>query len=317
MEENPSQRVENEYTARDIQVLKGLEAVRRRPGMYIGSTDQRGLHHLVLEIVYNSIDEAIAGYCSQVSLTLCKDDKVRVEDNGRGIDWRQVKERARKLGLIDPGLDPSEEESLNLLFLPGFSTREEVTELSGRGVGLDVVKRNITRISGMIEVRSEPGLGTRFQITLPLTLAIIRVLLVEIFGRIYGIPLTSIQENLAIQSSEIRTVEGREVIQLRERTLPLLRLEHIFQLSPREAASGNGRGLYVVVVGLAERKIGIVVEDLVGQQDVVIKPLGKLTEIVPGVAGAADLGSQRTILILDVGRLIEEATRMGGSATAA
>lgn len=283
----------------------------------------------LMHIIRNSLDHGIeeteerkqakkleAGKIVLNAYSLGSHVVVEVEDNGRGIDWRQVKERARKLGLVDPGSDPSEEESPNLLFLPGFSTREEVTALSGRGVGLDVVKRNITRISGMIEVRSELGIGTRFQITLPITLAIIRVLLVEILGRVYGIPLTSIQENLAIQASEIRTVEGREVIQLRERTLPLLRLEQIFQLASREAASENGRGLYVVVVGLAERKIGIVVEDLVGQQDVVIKPLGKLTEIVPGVAGAADLGSQRTILILDVGRLIEEATRMGGSVTA-
>ena len=237
---------------------------------------------------------------------------VEVEDNGRGIDWRMIRERARQLGLVETGAELSEEESWNLLFLPGFSTREEVTEFSGRGVGLDVVKRNITRISGMIEVRSEPGVGTRFQITLPITLAIIRVLLVEIFGRMYAIPLTSIQENLSVHPSEIRTVEGREVIQLRERTLPLLRLEQVFRLSRESEKSENGKNLYVVVVGLAERKLGIVVEDLVGQQDVVIKTLGKLTEIIPGIAGAADLGSQRTILILDVGRLIEEATRISG-----
>jgi len=236
---------------------------------------------------------------------------VEVEDDGRGINWKRVKEKARELKLLDPGIEPSPEDAASLLFLPGFSTSEKVTSLSGRGVGLDVVKRNITRISGMIELDSEAGVGTRFQITLPITLAIIRVLLVEISGRVYAIPLTSIQENLAINLKEIRTVEGKEVIQLRDKTLPLIRLERLFRLEPRVIPSENGSRLYVVVVGLAERRIGLLAGNLLGQQDVVIKPLGKLADIVPGIAGAADLGSHKTILILDVGALIEESTRAG------
>jgi two-component system chemotaxis sensor kinase CheA len=236
---------------------------------------------------------------------------VEVEDDGRGINWKRVKEKARELKLLDPGIEPSPEDAASLLFLPGFSTSEKVTTLSGRGVGLDVVKRNITRISGMIELDSEAGVGTRFQITLPITLAIIRVLLVEISGRVYAIPLTSIQENLAINLKEIRTVEGKEVIQLRDKTLPLIRLERLFRLEPRVIPSENGNRLYVVVVGMAERRIGLLAGNLLGQQDVVIKPLGKLADIVPGIAGAADLGSHKTILILDVGALIEESTRAG------
>jgi len=237
---------------------------------------------------------------------------VEVEDDGRGINWKRVKEKAHELKLLEPGIELSPEDATSLLFLPGFSTSTKVTSLSGRGVGLDVVKRNITRISGMIELESEAGMGTLFQITLPITLAIIRVLLVEISGRIYAIPLTSIQENLAILQNEIRTVEGKEVIPLRDKTLPLIRLERLFRLPAPAAPSENGNRLYVVVVGLAERRIGILAGNLVGQQDVVIKPLGKLAEIVPGIAGAADLGSHKTILILDVGALIEESTRASG-----
>ncbi|MCX5858376.1 MAG: chemotaxis protein CheA [Proteobacteria bacterium] len=236
---------------------------------------------------------------------------VEVEDDGRGINWKRVKEKARELKLLDPAIEPSPEDAASLLFLPGFSTSEKVTSLSGRGVGLDVVKRNITRISGMIELDSEAGVGTRFQITLPITLAIIRVLLVEISGKVYAIPLTSIQENLAINLQDIRTVEGKEVIQLRDKTLPLIRLERLFRLEPRVLPSENGNRLYVVVVGMAERRIGLLAGNLLGQQDVVIKPLGKLADIVPGIAGAADLGSHKTILILDVGALIEESTRAG------
>jgi len=239
---------------------------------------------------------------------------VEVEDDGRGINWKRVKEKARELKLLEPGIELPPEDAASLLFLPGFSTSEKVTSLSGRGVGLDVVKRNITRISGMIELDSEAGVGTRFQITLPITLAIIRVLLVEISGRIYAIPLTSIQENLAISLKEIRTVEGKEVIQLRDKTLPLIRLERLFRLEPRALPSENGNRLYVVVVGMAERRIGLLAGNLLGQQDVVIKPLGKLADIVPGIAGAADLGSHKTILILDVGALIEESTRAGNPA---
>lgn len=237
---------------------------------------------------------------------------VEVEDDGRGINWKRVKEKARELKLLEPEIELAPEDAASFLFLPGFSTSTKVTSLSGRGVGLDVVKRNITRISGMIELESEAGMGTLFQITLPITLAIIRVLLVEISGRIYAIPLTSIQENLAILQKEIRTVEGKEVIQLRDKTLPLIRLERLFRLPVPAAPSENGNRLYVVVVGLAERRIGILAGNLVGQQDVVIKPLGKLAEIVPGIAGAADLGSHKTILILDVGALIEESTRASG-----
>ncbi|MDD5224632.1 MAG: chemotaxis protein CheA [bacterium] len=281
----------------------------------------------LMHIIRNSLDHGIeppaerekAGKTPQGRITLNAYSVgshvvVEVEDDGRGINWKRVKEKAWELKLLDPGIELPPEDAASLLFLPGFSTSEKVTSLSGRGVGLDVVKRNITRISGMIELDSETGVGTRFQITLPITLAIIRVLLVEISGRVYAIPLTSIQENLAVSLKEIRTVEGKEVIQLRDKTLPLIRLERLFRLEPRGIPSENGNRLYVVVVGLAERRIGLLAGNLLGQQDVVIKPLGKLADIVPGIAGAADLGSHKTILILDVGALIEESTRAGGPA---
>ncbi len=231
---------------------------------------------------------------------------IEIGDDGRGVDLDKVKSKAVEQGLVDREHlgEMTKRDALNLLFLPGFSTSTKVSEISGRGVGLDVVKNNIGNLSGMIDVYSEPGQGTRFVITLPITLAIIRALMIRICERIYAIPLNSVIEIINVRSSRLRTIERREVLELRGATLPLLRLNRLFELGEMEIESDEL--MFVVVVGLAENRLGIVVEGLIGQQDIVIKPLGKSLSQVPGIAGATSLANQQTILVLDVGALIEE-----------
>jgi two-component system chemotaxis sensor kinase CheA len=232
---------------------------------------------------------------------------IEVRDDGRGIDSERVRSKAVSRGLIGPGQELSRDEIYELLFLPGFSTRDEVSDLSGRGVGMDVVKNNITQLSGMVELNSDVGQGTCMTITLPITLAIIKALIVKVAGQTYAIPINSVQETLMIETATVRTIERREVLQLRESTLPLLRLDRVFGLG-REG-QGDDQRLFVTVVGLADKRLGFVVDELLGQQDVVIKSLGRLLSFVRGIAGAAELGNQKTILVLDVAGLMSETLR--------
>jgi two-component system chemotaxis sensor kinase CheA len=230
--------------------------------------------------------------------------RIAVEDDGAGMDDRRLREVAVQRGLLAPdaAAQLSRREALNLVFLPGFSTAARVTALSGRGVGLDVVKNNIANLSGIIDVATERGLGTRIEVTLPVTLAIIRALVVGVSGRTYALPLNSVLEILEVKPGEIRTIETREVVDLRGATLPLVRLGRFFGLPPRPPGP-----VFVVVVGLAQQRLGMVVDALVGQQDVVVKPLGRLLGGLQGIAGATDLGGRRTVLVLDVGAIIEDA----------
>jgi len=231
---------------------------------------------------------------------------IQARDDGRGIDPEAVRRKAIEKGLLGADAQPSREELFELLFRPGFSTRDQVSDLSGRGVGMDVVKNNIAALSGMIEIDSEPGQGTCISITLPITLAIIKALVVEVAGRTYAIPINSVLETLMLEADAIETIEGREVIELRNTTLPLLRIDELFELDGR---SDRKTRKFVAVVGMAEKRLGIVVDDLAGQQDVVIKSLGSALSFVRGIAGAADLGNQQTILVLDVGGLMSESLR--------
>jgi two-component system chemotaxis sensor kinase CheA len=273
----------------------------------------------LMHIIRNSIDHGIETPAERIRLG--KDEKgtirlsscqkgnhvvIEVEDNGRGIDIQRVKSKAVEVGHIRDGECISDKEALELLFLPGLSTAEQVSEISGRGVGMDVVRNNIEALSGMVDIDSERGRGTRVTITLPITLAIIKALLITAAGRSYAVPIASVQETLALESKNIITVERKEVMQLRDTTLPLLRLSRFFEI---EEGAAHLDCYYVIVVGLADRRVGIVVDDLLGQQDIVIKPLGDTFKGTRGIAGAADLGDQRTILVLDVGGIINEATR--------
>ncbi len=231
---------------------------------------------------------------------------IEIADDGRGVDRERVKTKAAECGLVEREhlADMNDRDLLNLLFMPGFSTSEAVSELSGRGVGLDVVKTNIAELSGMIDVQAEPGRGTRLIITLPVTLAIIRALIIRVNERIYAVPLNSVIEIISVRPSRLRTIERREMLELRGATLPLLRLNDLFEFGP--ASDTGGGELFVVVVGLAESRLGVVVDGLIGQQDIVIKPLGRTLSQVPGIAGATNLANQQTILVLDIGALIEE-----------
>mgnify|MGYP001183733367 FL=1 len=234
---------------------------------------------------------------------------IEVRDDGRGIDPEYVRRKAIQKGLVEEDQELSSEEIRELLFMPGFSTRDEVSDLSGRGVGMDVVKNNIAELAGMIGLASDVGQGTVVTLTLPITLAIIKALIVRVGPKTYAIPINSVLETLMLDVEEIRTIEKCEVIELRQTTVPLLRLDQIFGYQATVEANDAGQKLFVAVVGLAEKKMGFVVDELLGQQDVVIKSLGKALSFIKGIAGAAELGNQKTILVLDVAGLMNEAIR--------
>lgn len=231
---------------------------------------------------------------------------IAVQDDGRGIDPEKVRRKAVQKGLINDGVEISREEVFQLLLAPGFSTRDEVSDLSGRGVGMDVVKNNIHALSGMLEMDSQVGLGTLMTITLPITLAIIKALIVKVCERTYAIPINSVLETLMVEPDQVRTIERRAVIDLRESTLPLLWLDEVFALP---TTIDRDKKFFVTVVGLAEKRVGIVVDELLGQQDVVIKSLSSALANVKGIAGAAELGNQKTILVLDIGGLMNDSVR--------
>lgn len=231
---------------------------------------------------------------------------ITVEDDGRGMDPAKILAKAVEKGVIGPdhGLDPGldRKEILDLIFVPGFSTSEQVTEISGRGVGMDVVKKNISKLSGMIDIETEAGIGTRFILTLPITLAIIKAVVVEAGGQVFAAPLSSVLEIIRITPRDVQTVEAREVMAVRGDTVPLVRLSRVFGLGE----GGGNRLLYVMLVGLAERRLGIVVDRVKDQQEIVIKPLGKRLSETRGIAGATELGAgdRRVVLVLDVESLI-------------
>ncbi len=241
---------------------------------------------------------------------------IEVEDDGNGIDWQRIRDLAMRRGLLSPdeAANMAPTEAINLIFAPGFSTREQANEVSGRGVGMDIVKTNIAKLSGMIDVTTEVGKGTRFSITLPVTLAIIQALVIQSAGHTFCIPLNSVLESIMVETREISTIEGHEVIILNKKTLPLLHLSRLFALRPLSKSYRDPHRVYVVVVGLAQHRVGLVVDELLGQQDVVIKPLGSAVRNVPGIAGATELGANRTVLLLDVGRLVDEGVRQADAA---
>jgi two-component system chemotaxis sensor kinase CheA len=276
----------------------------------------------LMHLIRNSIDHGIetpeertrAGKDEKGSIRLSSYQKgnhvvIEVEDDGRGIDLAKVRRKALEKGLIVSLDAVSDRDAMDFIFLPGFSTREEISDISGRGVGMDVVKNNIAAVSGMVDIESRYGFGSRVIITLPITLAIIKALIIVSAGRTYAIPITSVLETMMIGSREILTVERKEVIQLRETTLPLLRLGDFFDI---EGAADRPENFYVVVVGLAEKRLGILVDNLLCQQDIVIKSMGETFRRCKGITGAADMGDQRTILVLDAGGIINEATRGNG-----
>ena len=231
---------------------------------------------------------------------------IEVEDDGRGIDLTRLTEKAISLGKLtrSEAEEMSRDEALALIFLPGLSTRESADDVSGRGVGMDIVKTNISKLGGVIDVHSETGIGTKMTITLPITLAIVSALLIQAGKHTLAIPLSSVSEAIAFEEAAVRMVDGREVITLRGQTLPLCRLDRLMALE--SAPDSESRRRFVVVAALGQRRLGLVVDFLYGQEDIVIKPLGKSLSAVRGFAGATELGDQRVGLVLDAAGLIEE-----------
>jgi two-component system, chemotaxis family, sensor kinase CheA len=228
---------------------------------------------------------------------------IEVRDDGRGVNAQRVREVAVERGLLAPeeALDVQGRALHRLLFTPGFTTARSISPLSGRGVGLDVVHTNLARLSGVIDVESVAGLGTCFRLTLPLTLAMVRGLIVRVSGRTYAIPLNAVVEILALGPETVHTRAGRESISVRGTMLPLIRLARLFRHPEVDLARSN-----VVVVGLAQERLGLAVDELLGQADMVTKPLGERLSRVQGIAGVADLGNRRTVLVLDVAALLGE-----------
>ncbi|MDR3276574.1 MAG: chemotaxis protein CheA [Treponema sp.] len=226
---------------------------------------------------------------------------IEIADDGKGIDAEAVKAKAVEKGLISPNKILSDPEAYNLIFEPGFSTAKTITAISGRGVGLDVVKRSIEKLNGTVTVFSEHGKGTQFTIKLPLTLAIIQGLLVRVGPEIYSIPITSVVESVRIKPEDIQRIDNYEVFNIRNEVISLLRLNRLFGIR----TEGHQDYHFVVVVGTAEKKMGFMVDSLIGEEDVVIKPLRDQYTNSPGIAGASILGDGSVSLIIDVSQLLE------------
>jgi len=225
---------------------------------------------------------------------------IEVEDDGKGIDVKKVKEKAFSKGLITAEQKEQMEDSdaVELLFTPGFSTADKVSDLSGRGVGLDVVKTKIESLGGDIEVTSEPGVGSKSVIRLPLTLAIIQALLVKVEAEKYAIPLNTIKEITTIHKDKIRNIQGNKVALYREATLPILKLSELLSVPPQEKEFEDPDHT-VVIIRKGDKTAGIIVDDLIGQQEIVIKSLGKFLNNIEGIAGATILGNGSVALIVD------------------
>lgn len=226
---------------------------------------------------------------------------IEIADDGKGIDVESVKAKAVERGIISPNKVLTDIEAFNLIFEPGFSTAKQVTSISGRGVGLDVVRRQIDDLNGTVTVNSERGKGTKFIIKLPLTLAIIQGLLVRVGPEIYSIPITSVIESLRIKPEEIKKIDNYEVFNIRSDVISLLRLNRLFGIKTEEQQEYH----FIVIVGTAEKKMGFMVDSLIGEEDVVIKPLRDQFTNSPGIAGASILGDGSVSLIIDVSQLLE------------
>ena len=272
----------------------------------------------LMHVVRNALDHAIEPREERIAGGKDPEGRIRIEafqrgnhvviavaDDGRGVDTAALRALAEAKGLLQPGDVLSEREALDLMFSPGISTRSEVTETSGRGVGMDVVHTNLTALGGVVDVESTPGRGTTISMILPITLAIIQSLIVVVAGQRFAVPLNAVHETLLIDGSEIQRSEGRELLNLRGEALPLRRLAAEFDLP---AAPPDAKP-YVVVIGLGETRMGLLVDRLEGQQDTVIKPIQGPIPVVRGIAGATELGDQEPVLVLDVSALLADLGR--------
>ncbi|EJB57946.1 two-component system, chemotaxis family, sensor kinase CheA [Helicobacter pylori Hp H-30] len=273
----------------------------------------------LIHIIRNSCDHGIEPLEERIRLNKPETGKVqlsaynegnhiviKISDDGKGLDPVMLKEKAIEKGVISErdAESMSDREAFNLIFKPGFSTAKVVSNVSGRGVGMDVVKTNIEKLNGIIEIDSEVGVGTTQKLKIPLTLAIIQALLVGVQEEYYAIPLSSVLETVRISQDEIYTVDGKSVLRLRDEVLSLVRLSDIFKV---DAILESNSDVYVVIIGLADQKIGVIVDYLIGQEEVVIKSLGYYLKNTRGIAGATVRGDGKITLIVDVGAMMEMA----------
>jgi two-component system chemotaxis sensor kinase CheA len=229
---------------------------------------------------------------------------IRVSDDGRGINRRRVLERAKRDGLVEPTkTDLTEDELLRLLARPGFSTAESVTQLSGRGVGIDAVYTRVRSLGGAMDIRSEPGEGTTMVLRLPLTLAIVRALLARVADDIYAIPLAHVSETVELEADAVRTITGREVLLLRDEVLPLLRLRALVGL-PEYVRRDEIELEHVIIIDTGDRRAGLIIDELTGQEEIVVKQYDGVRDGLPFFGGATLLGDGRPALIVDVSSLL-------------
>ncbi|MDE3129246.1 MAG: chemotaxis protein CheA [Gemmatimonadota bacterium] len=225
---------------------------------------------------------------------------IRVSDDGRGIDRARVLDKARAAGLVDASkTELTDDELMRLVARPGFSTAERVTDLSGRGVGVDAVFSRVRALGGSVDMKTQTGAGTTVTLRLPLTLAILRALLTRVEGELYAVPMTHVCETVELKPEALRTLRGREVLALRDDVLPLMRLRRVVGLPPRAAEARE----HVIVLELADRRAGLVVDGLAGQEEIVVKQYDPVQTAVQTFSGATILGDGAPALILDVGSL--------------
>jgi two-component system chemotaxis sensor kinase CheA len=226
---------------------------------------------------------------------------IEVADDGGGIDIEKVREKAIKKGLLDPGNAVEDGEVIDFIFAPGFSTKDEVSEISGRGVGMDIVKEKLSALGGFIEVYTRKDKGTTMTLTLPITLAIIKALIVKVGKEKFAIPITTISETVAVEKKDIQTIEWKDVYYIRGEMLPIISLAKIFSLET-EASDMS----FAVVSGFGRRKLGLLADEIIGQHEIVIKSLGDYFRGLWGIAGAAEIGKHEVILVLDVESIMEK-----------
>lgn len=231
---------------------------------------------------------------------------IEIADDGKGLDAQMLKQKGIEKGVISEreADTMSDKEAFGIIFKPGFSTAATISNVSGRGVGMDVVKTNIEKLNGIIDIESEKGVGTTQKLKIPLTLAIIQALLVAVQEEYYAIPLSSVIETVRVSQDEIYTVDGKSVLRLRDEVLSIVRLADIFKV---DSVLENTNEVYVVVIGLAEQKMGVIVDYLVGQEEVVIKSLGYYLKGTEGIAGATVRGDGKITMIVDVAAMMEMA----------
>ncbi|MCR5763647.1 MAG: chemotaxis protein CheA [Treponema sp.] len=268
----------------------------------------------IMHCVRNSVDHGIEtpeervkfGKDETGTLTLRASNEgnmiiIDIIDDGEGIDVDKVRQKAINKGLISPNKVLTNQEAYNLIFMPGFSTSDKISNVSGRGVGLDVVKTMVEKLKGSISIVSERHKGSKFSIRLPLTLAIIQGLLVRVGKEVYSIPIASVIESQRVKKSSINTIDSYEVLNVRNEVISILRLNRLFNIKD----TAKNEYCFIVIVGSQEKKIGVMVDALVGEEDVVIKPLRDQFTASPGIAGASILGDGSVSLIIDVSQLLE------------